>query len=785
MTLAQQRYQDGLIERTLKKTPGSRQRTAAARASLADPRAVAGFRPQWKEMVYPLVTERAMGSRLIDVDGHEYIDMLNGFGCILFGHSPRFVVDAAKEQLDRGVAIGPQSDLAGEVAAMICEMTGTERATFCNTGSEAVMAALRLARTVTGRDRVVYFTGDYHGTFDEVLVRSTPRGTMPVAPGIPAANVANVTVLEYGAPESLDWLRQHSGDLAAVLIEPVQTRHPEVQPIEFLREVRRITQNSGTCMILDEVVTGFRLAPGGFQQWSGIRADLCTYGKVLGGGHPLGVLAGSARFMDALDGGMWNYGDSSVPETGMTFFAGTFVRHPLALAAARAVLKHLQQAGPSLQKTLNAAASSMVAALNGEFAGRGIPFRVHGFASWFYIHFPSEWKLAPLFYYAMRERGVHIQEGFPCYLTTAHTQQDLQSILEAFREVIGELHEAGILPGDPALAAKQPLPEESASADFAPAPGSVPLTAAQREIYFAVALSDEANCAFNESLTLTLEGPLHSDALRFALDAVLARHDALRSTVDPMGDLLLIAPAFSGEVEWIDLHHASSAEQEAAITARTQEDAATPFDLHGGPLVRVVCFQQAADRCTVLLTGHHMVLDGWSGNILLEEIAAVYSGAAAAKAGRDSMAVRQLPPSPHFSSYALAERERREKGKFAQNETYWRERFQHRTPQLNLPLDRSRPAMKTYAGATVLGTLPADLVEAARSLAARSGCSLFAVLLSSFQWLLHRLSRQEEVVVGISAAGQSLLDNPSLVGHCVYFLPMLSEGVQSPRRHSI
>ncbi len=125
------------------------------------------------------------------------------------------------------------------------------------------------------------------------------------------------------------------GELAAVLVEPVQSRHPDLQPGEFLRELRKMTEKAGTALIFDEVITGFRVHPGGAQALFGIAADLATYGKVLGGGLPLGVVAGKRAFMDALDGGAWRFGDDSFPETGVTFFAGTFVRHPLAMAAAR------------------------------------------------------------------------------------------------------------------------------------------------------------------------------------------------------------------------------------------------------------------------------------------------------------------------------------------------------------------------------------------------------------------------------------------------------------------
>ena len=166
------------------------------RRTLADPRGVSGFRPEWKEMVYSLVSPRSKGSRFWDIDGNEYIDLVNGFGPTMFGHAPDFVVQALQQQIQEGFAIGPQTPLAGKAADLLTKLTGTERVTFCNTGSEAVMAAMRVARTVTGRDRVAFFAGDYHGQFDEVLVKQLKRKgeflVQPAAPGIPRENLGNV-----------------------------------------------------------------------------------------------------------------------------------------------------------------------------------------------------------------------------------------------------------------------------------------------------------------------------------------------------------------------------------------------------------------------------------------------------------------------------------------------------------------------------------------------------------------------------------------------------------------
>ena len=328
---------------------------------MADPRVVNGFRPLIKEMIYQIVIERSRGSRLWDIDGNEYVDVLNGFGMNLFGWQPDFIRAAIHEQIDRGYEIGPQHALAGEVAELFCEVTGFDRAAFCNTGSEAVMGTMRIARTVTGRSLIAIFTGAYHGIFDEVIVRGTRKlRSMPAAPGIMPSASQNVLVLDYGTPESLEILRQRAGELAAIVVEPVQSRRPDFQPVEFLRELRALTEASGALLIFDEVVTGFRAHPRGAQGLFGIQADLASYGKVVGGGFPIGVIAGKRAFMDALDGGDWEYGDDSIPTVGVTYFAGTFVRHPLALAAAHAALEHMRDAGPALQDRLNARTPAMV-----------------------------------------------------------------------------------------------------------------------------------------------------------------------------------------------------------------------------------------------------------------------------------------------------------------------------------------------------------------------------------------------------------------------------------------
>jgi amino acid adenylation domain-containing protein len=448
MTDNQQSFLQDLIKKFNKKTAKSKAYTQQHRKHMADPRVVSGFKPNTKEITYSLVVDRSKGSKIWDIDGNEYLDVLNGFGAILFGHNPDFVQKAVMEQLEKGYEIGPQHVLAGEVSQLICELTGHERAALCNTGSEAVMAALRIARTVTGRNLVVSFNNSYHGTFDEVIVRGGNNQTSyPAAAGILPSQVENLLVLDYGTEESLEIIRQKKNELAAILVEPVQSRRPEFQPIEFLREIRKITTESRSVLIFDEVITGFRTHLKGTQGLFGIKADIGTYGKVIGGGLPIGALAGSAELMDALDGGYWQFGDDSMPEVGVTYFAGTFVRHPLALAAAKASLEYFKEDNGAMHADLKQKTDRIAHSLDSYFVEMGLPFYIAHFGSMWKLKYHQELPYTDLIFIMLRERGLHIYDGFPCYLTTQITESDVDLIIAKFREVIDELLQVGFYGG--------------------------------------------------------------------------------------------------------------------------------------------------------------------------------------------------------------------------------------------------------------------------------------------------------------------------------------------------
>ncbi len=439
----QRQHLSELVERFTLRTAASKQLARQYRPVLADSRAVVGFRLSIKEMLYPIVGAGADGARLRDLDGNEYLDITMGFGVHLFGHRPPFVTAAVEEQLRQGIEMGPRPALAGEVAALVCELTGMERATFCNSGTEAVMTALRLARARTGRMKVAIFTGSYHGHSDGTLARAQGNGlSVPLAPGIPPHVAEDVLVLEYGSPRALELLHAHANELAAVLVEPVQSRHPELQPREFLHELRAWTQAAGVVLIFDEMVTGFRVHPGGAQAWFGVAADLATYGKIAGGGLPIGIVAGRAPFMDGIDGGLWEYGDTSYPRAETTYFGGTFCQHPLAMASARAVLAHLKERGPSLQAELNERTSRLAATLNEHFAREEMPLRVAHFGSLFRFNYTGNMDL--LFYHLLT-KGVYVWEWRNCFLSTAHTDEDVEHIVSAVAESAAEMRAGGFI----------------------------------------------------------------------------------------------------------------------------------------------------------------------------------------------------------------------------------------------------------------------------------------------------------------------------------------------------
>ncbi|MEU0393649.1 MupA/Atu3671 family FMN-dependent luciferase-like monooxygenase [Streptomyces sp. NPDC006208] len=442
---AQRAHTEDLIRRYTARTRTSKALVQRHRPVLADSRAVVGFRRGTKEMLYPLAARSARGARLTDVDGNDYTDITMGFGALLFGHEPEFVTEAVRRHLAGGLRLGPRSTETGEAAELLAGLTGLERVAFAGSGTEANSAAVRLARAATGRDRIVMFRGSYHGHADSVLGRPGPDGAtaIPVSRGIPDSAVAELIVLEYGSQESLETIDALADRVAAVLVEPVQCRNPGLQPVAFLRALRDLTTRRGIVLLFDEMLTGLRPHPRGAQHHYGVVPDLATYGKALGSGFPIGAIAGRADILDGIDGGSWQYGDDSRPLHETTFFGGTYIQHPVSMAAARAVLTHLTEHGPGLQERLNARTGALADELNRFFLDEEFPLEVAHFGSMFRFTHRADMELL---YYHLLLRGIYVWEWRSFYLSTAHTDSDIERIGDAVKDSLRELRGAGFFP---------------------------------------------------------------------------------------------------------------------------------------------------------------------------------------------------------------------------------------------------------------------------------------------------------------------------------------------------
>jgi amino acid adenylation domain-containing protein len=293
----------------------------------------------------------------------------------------------------------------------------------------------------------------------------------------------------------------------------------------------------------------------------------------------------------------------------------------------------------------------------------------------------------------------------------------------------------------------------------------LPLTEPQAEMWTAAAMSDEANCSYNQCFALTLEGPLHVESLRVALAGVVARHDALRSVIARDGSAQTIRAPFSVELPVYDVSHLESEARGRQVDSLAARECETPFDLAEGPLLRASVVRESAERHVLVLTVHHIVCDGWSSAILFTELGRLY------RADRAGIRAR-LDPAGSYRSYVADQFGPDHLARAAADEDHWAQQYADGAPVLDLPLRGSRPATKTYRSAREELVIGEELYEATRLAGARSGATLFATLVAAFEALLCRISGQSDFVVGIPLAEQPLLENPRLVAHCVNTVPL-------------
>ena len=732
----QQAFVASLAQRYVARTPGSRALAERYRGPLADWKNTLSYRHSLKELTYPIAAERSHGAWFTDVDGNEFLDITMGCGITLLGHNPKCVHDAVRDQLERHYAIGPQTPLAGEVAELFCRVTGMERVTFCNTGAEAVMMAVRTARAVTGRKTIAIFAGAYHGTWDGVLGVEHEGQVWPIADGIPQGMVDDLLILNYGTEEALTTLRERAHELAAVLVEPVQSRRPGLQPAAFLRSLREITAAADTALIFDEMITGFRIAPGGAQAHFGIRADLATYGKIAGGGLPLSAVAGSARFMDRVDGGPWRYGDDSAPRGDVIYFGGTYVKHPLALAAAKAALSELERHGQEAYDELNRRTARLAGELNDWFEDNAVPLSMSHFGSLFRIDGSGRYSamMQPieldLFFFLLLLRGLYVWERRVLFLSFAHDETDIELIVAAVKEAVAELRAGGFefrAPG----AQRHPKPEKDGIAAAGPA------SSAQRRL-FALEQLEGRNTVYNVPLALDLHGPLDLAHLRACFARLLRRHESLRTRFRLVGDEVE-QQVLSSDAIVLPFEVRECTED---LLAPTAETCITPFDPGEAPLFRVCVLRASPRRHVVLMDAHHIVVDGLSLNNLAGELMRLYAGETL-----PALQVRPLDAIAAQTRYLDSEQAR-------DDGAWWRARFATLPPPLALPIEYPRPERRNHRGDDVFATLDGATTGRLKQAARSRRLTLFALTLGVYGGLLHRLTGQHDLVVGVPVSGR-------------------------------
>ncbi len=384
----------------------------------------------------PIFIERGQGSYIYDVDGNAYLDFVGSWGPMILGYANPLVVNAVAGAAGLGTSFGASSLREIDLAAMVVEaFPSIDKVRFVNSGTEATMSAVRLARGYTGRDKIVKFDGCYHGHADSFLVKAG-SGVLtlgiPGSPGVPEDIVKNTISIPYNDVETLEkTLRDGADDIACVIIEPVAGNMGCVPPAKgFLEQLRAITSELGIVLIFDEVITGFRLAYGGAQEYLGVQADLTTLGKIIGGGLPVGAYGGKKEIMDCI-----------APD-GPVYQAGTLSGNPLAMAAGMATLRQLQQG--NFYKNLNEKAATLAEGLCGVAEQVGIPVAFNRVGSmmttFFGVTAVSDFQSAmqadteryAIHYRQMRDKGINLapSQFEAAFVSAAHSSKDIDMMVK-------------------------------------------------------------------------------------------------------------------------------------------------------------------------------------------------------------------------------------------------------------------------------------------------------------------------------------------------------------------
>lgn len=382
---------------------------------------------------YPFFAERAKGSKIYDVDGKSYIDYCLAYGPMVLGHANPDVMSDVVLQLRSGSAYGVPTEREIELAKLVVKKVPcAEMVRFVNSGTEATMSAIRLARAATGRNKIIKFEGAYHGAHDYVLVKSgSGAAGLPDSPGVPEDTTKNTILIPFNDEEAVKETFKNQGDsIAAIIIEPIMGNVGFIPPKEgYLEFLREITSDNGTVLIFDEVITGFRIAEGGAQEQFNVTPDLVTFGKILGGGFPIGAISGKKEYMEM------------IAPSGSVYQAGTFNGNPISITAGLSTLKQLNS---RFYVEMNSKGNILRNGINDLIDDNGLDYRTVGMSSMFQIYLTDRevWNYEDAktadtdkfqtYFQTLLNNGVFIppSQFECCFLSLMHETEDIQKTLE-------------------------------------------------------------------------------------------------------------------------------------------------------------------------------------------------------------------------------------------------------------------------------------------------------------------------------------------------------------------
>jgi glutamate-1-semialdehyde 2,1-aminomutase len=401
---------------------------------------------------HPFFVDHGKGSKIYSVDGDSYIDYCMAYGPLLLGHTFEGILDSAREQLTKGTLYGAPTENEVNLAELVSELfPSMEMLRLVNSGTEATMHAIRLARGFTGKNKIVKFEGCYHGAHDYVLVKAGSGASSfgsPDSLGIPKETTRNTIILPYNNyPVLEETVKRESSDLAAVIVEPVVGNAGVILPDSgYLTRLRKLTKDYGVLLIFDEVITGFRLALGGAQERFQITPDLTTLGKILGGGFPIGAFGGKREIMQQLS------------PLGKVYQAGTFSGNPLSVSAGLSVLQTLRKNQNEIYPKLERNCELLTKAATDSASDHNVDVQVNNTASMFQLFFTSnpvndyvsakssDTQKFSVYFHELLKQGVFVppSQFETCFLSTAHSKEDLERTVEAFDGALRKVSTGGM-----------------------------------------------------------------------------------------------------------------------------------------------------------------------------------------------------------------------------------------------------------------------------------------------------------------------------------------------------